>query len=96
MGSIIAYSCAGACAAAAAGVGVPFCVACIAGFATVGGASVTAVRDGRVQLDVERFRIVDDGLRTSAVDKVMDVLKQHPTPTRFEDFDPLRSLVATR
>jgi len=43
VGSIIAYSCAGACAAAAAGVGVPFCVACIAGFATVGGASVTAV-----------------------------------------------------
>ncbi len=43
VGSIIAYSCAGACAAAAAGVGVPFCVACIAGFATVGGASITAV-----------------------------------------------------
>lgn len=54
------------------------------------------VRDGRVQLDVERFRIVDDGLRTPAVDKVMDVLKQHPTPTRFEDFDPLRNLVANR
>lgn len=43
VGGIIAYSCAGACAAAAAGVGVPFCVACIAGFATVGGASITAV-----------------------------------------------------
>ncbi|MFF2607259.1 hypothetical protein [Arthrobacter koreensis] len=43
VGSIIAYSCAGACAAAAVGVGVPFCVACIAGFATVGGASITAV-----------------------------------------------------
>lgn len=43
VGGIIAYSCAGACAAAAIGVGVPFCVACIAGFATVGGASVTAV-----------------------------------------------------
>ncbi|MBF4992710.1 hypothetical protein ITX31_01105 [Arthrobacter gandavensis] len=43
VGSIIAYSCAGACASAAVGVGVPFCVACIAGFATVGGASITAV-----------------------------------------------------
>lgn len=43
VGGIIAYSCAGACAAAAIGVGVPFCVACIAGFATVGGASITAV-----------------------------------------------------
>jgi hypothetical protein len=43
VGGIIAYGCAGACAAAAVGVGVPFCIACIAGFATVGGASVTAV-----------------------------------------------------
>lgn len=43
VGAIIAYTCAGACAAAAAGVGVPFCVACIAAYATIGGASITAV-----------------------------------------------------
>lgn len=43
VGGIIAYTCAGACASAAVGVGVPFCVACIAAFATVGGASITAV-----------------------------------------------------
>lgn len=43
VGAIIAYGCAGACAAAAVGVGVPFCIACIAGFATIGGASITAV-----------------------------------------------------
>ncbi len=43
VGGIIAYACAGACAAAAVGVGVPFCVGCIAGFAVVGGASITGV-----------------------------------------------------
>lgn len=43
VGGIIAYGCAGVCAAAAAGVGVPFCLGCIAGFASVGGVSITAV-----------------------------------------------------
>lgn len=43
VGGVIAYVCAGSCAAAAAGVGVPFCVACVAGYATIGGASITAV-----------------------------------------------------
>ncbi|WP_124818767.1 hypothetical protein [Micromonospora ureilytica] len=40
---IIAAACWGACAAAAAGVGVPFCIACIAAYATIGGASITAI-----------------------------------------------------
>jgi hypothetical protein len=40
---IIAAACWGACAAAAAGVGIPFCVACIAAYASVGGVSITAV-----------------------------------------------------
>lgn len=43
VGALIAWACAGSCAAAAAGVGVPFSVACIAAYATVGGASITAV-----------------------------------------------------
>lgn len=42
-GALIAWACAGSCAAAAIGVGVPFCVACIAAYATIGGASITAV-----------------------------------------------------
>ncbi|PMQ18560.1 hypothetical protein CIK84_18545 [Glutamicibacter arilaitensis] len=41
--TLLAWVCAGSCAAAAAGIGVPFCVACIAGYATIGGASITAV-----------------------------------------------------
>lgn len=42
-GAIIAYGCADACASAAIGIGVPFCVGCISGFAVIGGASITAV-----------------------------------------------------
>lgn len=41
--TLLAWVCAGSCAAAAAGIGVPFCVACIAGYATIGGASIAAV-----------------------------------------------------
>lgn len=40
---IIVAACWGACAAAAAGVGVPFCIACIAAYAAIGGASITAI-----------------------------------------------------
>ena len=40
---IIVAICWGACAAAAVGVGVPFCVACIAAYAAIGGASITAI-----------------------------------------------------
>lgn len=40
---IILTACAGACATSESGVTIPVCAACIAGYATVGGASITAV-----------------------------------------------------
>lgn len=43
VGYLIVGACAGACAAGETGVTIPVCVACIGGYATVGGASVTAV-----------------------------------------------------
>lgn len=43
VGYLIVGACAGACAASETGVTIPVCVACIGAYATVGGASVTAV-----------------------------------------------------
>ncbi|WP_169253615.1 hypothetical protein [Brevibacterium sp. 'Marine'] len=43
VGYLIVGACAGACAAGETGVTIPVCVACIGAYATVGGASVTAV-----------------------------------------------------
>lgn len=43
VGGIIAAACWGACASAAIGIGVPFCVGCVSAYAVVGGASITAV-----------------------------------------------------
>lgn len=41
--AIIASMCKGACALAAVGIGVPFCLACVGGFVSLGGVSITQV-----------------------------------------------------